>query len=330
MVSIVILVFCVLVTSGLCSMVEAAVLSLPLTRARIMFEEKRHGAKDVLFIKEDIHTAVATIVILNNAINIVGSIFVGQRVANVFGIEWLGIFSAVLTFGIIVLSEIIPKTIGEHHKVGISLASAKILRIVMFIFRPFIMVIIFLTTPFRSASSRPKITEQEIKAMLRIGRDMGTIEVDEETLINRVFKLNDLRAHQMMKPLERACGLPAEKTLREVKVDVINAPFSRLTVYEKNDPHKIIGICQHRILLREIANDHYDVKVRDFMRRPIFVNENERADNLLEKFRFYNQHLFVVRDRYNKNIGIISMEDVLEELFGEIYDEKDVHPGREK
>lgn len=324
MFSILFLVVFVLVSSGLCSMVEAAILSLPLIRARVLVEEGRPFAEDVLFIKEDIHTAVATIVILNNAVNIVGSIFVGQRVAGYFGIEWLGIFSGVLTFGIIVLSEIIPKTIGEHHKVSVSLTSAKVLRVCMFVFRPFIDVIIFLTSPLRKASGKPKITERDIKAMLSIGRDMGTIELDEETLITRVFKLNDLRARQMMKPIDRIFALPEEKTLEEAKNDILNAPYSRIAVYEKKDVRKIVGVCQNRVLLKEIAKDNYAKKIGHYMKRPIFVNENERADNLLEKFRFYNQHLFIVRDRFNKNIGIITMEDVLEELFGEIYDEKDV------
>jgi len=239
-------------------------------------------------------------------------------------IEWLGIFSAVLTFGIIVLSEIIPKTIGEHHKVTVSLMSAKGLRMCMFIFRPFIAIIIFLISPLRSGDKRPHITEKEIKAMLRLGRDLGTIEVDEETLINRVFRLNDLRAQQMMKPIEQICALVGNKTLQEAKDEIMNARFSRIAVYKNFETKQIVGVCQQRILLREIAKDNFKAQINNFMRKPIFVNENERADNLLEKFRFYNQHLFIVRDRYNKNIGIITMEDVLEELFGEIYDEKDI------
>ena len=323
MIQVMLLIVFVLVSSGLCSMVEAAVLSLPLMRARVLADEKKHGAKDLLIVKEDIHTAIAAIVILNNAINIIGSIFVGQRVSAVFGSQWLGLFSAVLTFCIIVLSEIIPKTIGEHHKIKVSLFFSMPLRCLMGFFRPFIAVIIFVTKPVRKANDRPTVTEKEIKSMLKLGRDIGTIEVDEETLINRVFKLNDLRASQMMKPVEQIWGLKESKTLHEARGEILQAPFSRLAVFSGEDRQNISGVCQHRVLLREIAHDNFDAKVKEFMLPPIFVNENERADNLLEKFRMYNQHLFFVRDRYNKLIGIITMEDVLEELFGEIYDEKD-------
>lgn len=303
-------------------MAEAAILSLPFIRARILYEQKRKGAEDLFFVKENIHSAVATIVIINNAINIIGAVFVGQVVVSIFGNQFLGIFSAVLTFAIIILSEVIPKTIGEHHKVTVSLASAKILRTLMWLLGPLVKSIGALMHPFSKKSKRPWITEEEIKILLKLGRDFGTVEVDEETLINRVFKLNDLTARQMMKPIDNIYTLNGNATVLEEKEKIINSIYSRVAVYEK-DVSNIVGICQQRILLKEIANDNYNGKVKEFMTRPIFVNEDERADSLLEKFRSYHQHLFIVQDKHAKNIGIITMEDVLEELFGEIYDEKD-------
>jgi len=319
----IVLVIAVLLTSGLCSMTEAAVLSLPLVRARLLCERKRKGARDLLFIKQNIHAAVATIVILNNAVNIMGAVFVGQMVAGIFGNQFLGIFSAALTFSIIIISEVIPKTIGEHHKVPVSLATAKVLRVLMWIFKPLIKSIALLMHPFSGKKKRPWVTEEEIKMLLRLGRDVGTVEVDEETLINRVFKLNDLTAKQMKRPMGGMYALDGDKTLLEEKERIINSPYSRIAVYEKDNTN-ITGICQQRVLLKEIARGNYDARVKDFTAPPIFVNEEEKADALLEKFRSYHQHFFIARDDKNKNTGIVTMEDVLEELFGEIYDEKDV------
>ena len=306
-------------------MVEAAILSLPLVKARILFEQKRKGSKTLLFIKENIHLAVGTIVILNNSINIVGSIFIGQRVTYIFGSHWLGIASAVLTFAIIIISEVLPKTIGEHYKARISLVSARPLHGLMWLLRPLVGVVVLVTNPFKKKSRLPKVTEEEIKIMLRLGTAAGTVETDEETLCNRVFKLNDLKASQMMKSIENIYALEADKTLSEVKKTVINSPYSRIAVYEK-DIFNIVGLCQQRALLREIAKDNYEAKVGDFMSRPIFVDENEKADKLLEKFQTYHQHFFIVQNKQKQNIGILTMEDVLEELFGEIYDEKDSKP----
>ena len=322
MIQLFILIFVVLLTSGICSMVEAAILSLPFVKARILLEQKRKGARDLFRVKENIHLAVATIVILNNTINIVGSIFVGQKVSHLFGSNWLGLASALLTFVIIIISEIIPKTIGEHFKVRVSLSSAKPLNVLIWLLRPLVGIIVLATNPFKNRSKLPKVTEEEIKIMLRLGRVAGTVETDEETLCNRVFKLNDLTASQMMKGIENIYALDADSTLAESKNAIINSPYSRIAVY-KNVDSSIIGICQQRVLLREIAKGNLQARVRDFMTIPIFVEENEKADKLLEKFQAYHQHLFIIQNDKKHNIGILTMEDVLEELFGEIFDEKD-------
>jgi CBS domain containing-hemolysin-like protein len=303
-------------------MVEAAILSLPLVKARILVEQKRRAAATLLFIKENIHLAVATIVILNNTVNIVGSIYVGQLVSRLLGSQWLGIASAIITFAIIIISEVIPKTIGEHYKVQISLISAKPLQTLIWLLRPLVSILVLATTPFKSKLRLPKVTEEEIKIMLRLGRDAGTVETDEETLCNRVFRLNDLKAIYMMKPIKNIYALEANRSLSEVKGEIINSPYSRIAVYE-NSIANIVGVCSQRNLLKEIAKDNYEAKVKDFISRPIFVDENEKADKLLEKFQAYHQHLFIVQNSAKENIGILTMEDVLEELFGEIYDEKD-------
>lgn len=323
MVTVFILFFSIIFASGLCSMAEAAILSLPLVRARILHEEKRKNSKDLLYIKENITHTIASIVIVNNAINIVGSIFVGQMVAVRFGNQWLGLTSTLLTFSIIVISEIIPKTIGERHKIHLSLMLAKPLRFLLWLFRPVVAFILQMTKPFLNEKKLPRVTEAEIKMMLKLGRAEGTVEMDEELLCNRVFKLNDVRAMQIMKPMDQIYALPADKTLAEVKDDIINSRYSRIAVYAK-DPLDIVGTVQHRILLREIAKDNYQARVRDFMIDPIFINWFTKADTLLEKFQAYHQHLFIVQDSKGKDVGLVTMEDVLEELFGEIYDEKDV------
>jgi CBS domain containing-hemolysin-like protein len=322
MTAMIFLLMCVLFGSGLCSMVEAAILSLSLVRARILFDQKRKGSKDLLFVKENINASIATIVILNNAINIIGAIFVGRQALRLFGSQWLGVSSAALTFLIIVVSEVIPKTIGEHYRVSVSLSSAKILRAVVWTLAPVTRVLMMAANLFKSKKLVPKVTEDEIKIMLKLGRDAGTVEVDEEDLCNKVFKLNDIKAFNIMKSMDKIFALASGQKLSEVKEAVLNSRYSRIAVYDK-DISNIIGISQQRVLLREIARDNYDAKVGDFVSRPIFVSENEKADSLLNKFQAYHQHLFIVRDKSGKNIGIISMEDVLEELFGEIYDEKD-------
>ena len=331
MTSDVILFLSVIAASALCSLCEAAILSLPLIRARILHEQNRRNARTLLFVKENISYGLASVVILNNTINIVGSIFIGEQVAMRFGNQWLGAASTVMTFSIIVAGEIIPKMLGERYKVPLSLFFAKPVRVLMWAFHPLVDFIMQITRPFVMGQTfHPKVTEEEIRMMLQLARAEGTVEMNEEVLCSRIFKLNDVRAAQIMKPVDQIYALPADKTLEELKDAIINSRFSRIAVYDK-EPKDIIGTVQQRTLLREIATDNYKARVRDFMTKPLFVNWFMKADALLKKFQAYNQHLFIVQDSHGRNVGVITMEDVLEELFGEIYDERDVvkpgHPG---
>lgn len=325
------LILFIVLGAALTSMVEAAILSLPLIRARALAQEKHRNGKDLLAIKEDIHYTIAAIVIINNSISIIGSMFVGERVAFLFGDDGLGLFAALLTFLVIIFGEIFPKTIGERFKVFISLAAAPMLRFLVMISKPFIRIIFHLEKPLAKhlQSSAPKVTESEIKLMLQLGRDTGSVELDEEALCNRVFRLNDIQAAQIMKPLDQTYVLPADHTLEELKDKIINATYSRIGVYDR-DPLDIVGTVEQRILLAEIAKDNYHARVRDFMVKPIFVNWATKADALLESFQSHHQHMFVVQNAQGKDVGIITMEDVLEELFGEIYDEKDAKVLRER
>ncbi len=322
MLSLIAFIFLIVFLSFLCSMSEAAILSVPHLRSRILLEQKRHGARDLLYLKENMAMAVASLVIVNNCVNIVGSMFIGQQITLRYGNHWLGLISAVLTFLIIFVGEVIPKAIGEHFKTPVSLTVAKPVRILAEILGPLVRGSTLVVKIFKSRESF-RVTEEEIKMMLKIGRDAGTVEMDEAELCNRVFHLNDLRASQVMKPIRQTYMLPAEKTLQEFKDKIISSPYSRIIVYQQNTSN-IVGIVQHRILLREMAKDNLNSKIKEWMLKPIFVNHTIKTDALMEKFQSLHQHLFIVRDNAGKNIGLVSMEDVLEELFGEIYDEKDI------
>jgi CBS domain containing-hemolysin-like protein len=159
MINIVVSFLTVIGASFLCAMAEAAILSLPLVRARIMVEERRINAKDVLFLKEHISTAVSVVVIINNSINIIGSIYVGQEITRIFGDAWLGTASAAMTFMIIVFGEMIPKAIGERYKVTLSLFFAKPLRILVWFFRPVVEVLMLFARPWTKGYSYQRVTE---------------------------------------------------------------------------------------------------------------------------------------------------------------------------
>lgn len=298
-------------------------MSVPILRVRIMVEQRRAGAKDLSYIKDNIALAVASIVIVNNTVTIIGSMFIGEQISAHYGSHWLGLSSAILTFLIVILGDVIPKAIGERFKNPVALVLAKPVRWLTELLQPLVKASTSILKWWGPEPKISRITEEEIKMMLKIGRDTGEVETDEAELCNRVFRLKDIRAANIMKPLREAYMLPADKTLGEVKDKVIASPYNRIVVYDQNPSH-VVGIVQHRILLREMAKDNEKVKISKLMLKPIYVNHMMKLDALMEKFQTFHQHLFIVRDNLGKNIGLVSMEDVLEELFGEIYDEKDV------
>ena len=322
MISLFLLILFVLIASGLCSMLEAAILSISLTRSRILADQKKAGSRALLRIKGRIERPIAAIVIVNNTVNIVGSIFVGHKAALLFGNQWLGVCSGCLTFLIILFAEIIPKTLGERFREPVALAGARSLLVLTAALLPLIQIATFILRPITRKMKKPWVTEEEIKTLVRLGKEIGAVELDEERLIHRVFRMNDVKAAEVMTPLEKIYALPAGRTLKELRDEIVSSPHSRIVIYDKN-PEKVVGVCQQRMLLRQIADDNYQAKVEEFASSPIFVSQDSRADDLLDMFRAYHQHLFIVQDKKNKNLGIVTMEDVLEELFGEIYDERD-------
>ncbi|NLE65625.1 MAG: HlyC/CorC family transporter [Elusimicrobia bacterium] len=313
--------------SAFCSLSEAAILSVPFIRTRILLEQGRRNAKDLVFVKENLPLAISSLVIINNVVNISGSLLVGEMIMDLFGSRWIGIISAFLTFCIIVVGEIIPKTIGERYKTAVSLFVSKPLRTIMFLLGPLVWCLDRMMGLFGKAPKYPRVTEEEIRIMLRIGRDSGTVEIDEEVLCGRVFKLNDVRAGQIMTSLDKVYGFPADRTLDELRDQILECAFSRVVIYQK-DLSDIVGVVQGGLLLRELAAGRGYLAVRELMMRPVFATERTPADTLMAMFQKFHQHLLIVQDKEGVNIGVVTMEDVLEELFGEIYDENDVRRKR--
>jgi CBS domain containing-hemolysin-like protein len=312
----------VLIASGLCSGSEAALFSIPIIRARQLAQTNRPAAVTLLKIQENLSRPIATIVVLNNIANIVGSIMVGRIAANVLGDQWLGAFSGALTFLVIMFSEIIPKTIGERYAEKISLLVARPVWVLAHLMSPFIWVIEQLTAPLTQGARRPITNENEIALLATLGRREGVIEEDESEMILQVFKLNDLTAEDLMTPRVSMSYLHKDVTLGEAKEQVIAVPHSRLIVIG-DSIDDVVGVAYKDELLAAMVGGNYDQAVADFAHEAHFVPESVRADNLLREFQKTRQHLAVVVDEYGGVAGVVTLEDVLEVITGEIVDETD-------
>ena len=323
MLKLAIAVLIVIIGSALCSGTETALLSIPLLRAKQLAQSKPNpGAIALLSIRQHVTRPIATIVILNNIFNIVGSIVVGRLAASVFDNTGIGIFSAFLTFAIILFAEILPKTLGERYAERIGMTVAIPVRGATVIFTPLIWLLEQITAPLTKGSKRPVTNESEIRLLTILGYQEGLIEDDEAEMIDRVFRLNDLMAADIMTPRVAITFIPGNAILQEVKDEIIRSQHTRILVIEDDLDH-VIGVALKAELLAALVQGKGDAPIKSVMRKVHYVPDTERTDRLIKTFQSLREHLMVVVDEYGGVSGVVTLEDTLEVLTGEIVDETD-------
>ncbi len=322
MIELIFLALIVIFGSAVCSMMEAALFSVSLNKAKVLEEQKVKGSARLVKIKESMHRPITVIVIFTNIFNILGSMMVGLVAVEVLGSAWLGLVSAVFTFSIILFSEIIPKSVGNIYAIPISLFIAGPLVLAVKIFNPFIRLIDFFTQPLNKRIRT--ISEDEIKMMSHLGHIEGSIETDEKEMIHQIFKLNDLSAKDIMTPRTVIEALKEDDVLGEIQDKINSLSHSRVPVYRKN-LDDIIGVCHQRDLLMALSRGEKKRKIKEFVKEDLslFVSEDMKIDKLIPLFQKQKTHLAIVNDGFKGTAGVVTLEDVLEQIVGEIVDETD-------
>ncbi len=322
MLQLIIIVFVVIFGSGLCSATETALFSVSPLRVRQLAQSNHPATLALLAIRENMNRPIATIVIMNNIFNIVGSILTGSIASQVLGDTWLGIFSAILTLLIIMFGEIIPKTIGERYCEQIAIVTALPVTGLSLVFTPLVWIIENVTAPFFKTKKRPTTNEAEIKLLANIGQQEGIIESDEAEMIQRVFRLNDVTAADLMTPRIMLTYIRGNLTLEAAKKDIIASQHTRIIVVDESID-QVIGFALKHNLLTAMVEGKNEEKIANLARKVHFVPEIIRADKLMKNFIAAREHLAVVVDEYGDVAGVVTLEDVLEVITGEIVDETD-------
>jgi CBS domain containing-hemolysin-like protein len=312
----------VLLSSAICSGSEAALFSVRLVKVRRLAQSKRPEALALLSIRERMNRPIATIVILNNIANIVGTIVVGFIAREILGSQWLGLVSGILTFLVILFSEIIPKTVGERYSEQIALVIARPVSGLTRILTPLVWCIEKVTTPLTAGGNSFTTDEAEIQLLAKMGQEAGTIEDDEFEMIRKIFNLNDMMAADLMTPRVVMTYLKGDLTLAEAKADILTSPHSRIIVIGET-LDQVIGVALKTELLAGIIQGKLDQSISNFAYTVQFVLGRKRADQLLSIFQQTRQHLAVVVDEYGGVSGVVTLEDVLEVLTGQLVDETD-------
>ncbi|BAQ63856.1 hemolysin family protein [Geminocystis sp. NIES-3709] len=316
------IVIVVLLGSAICSLTETVILSVSDIKVKQWAQSKKTPALALLKIKKKMSRPIATIVMLNNIFNIVGSIIIGSLATEVLGNRLLGLFSALLTFLIIIFGEILPKTIGQRYADNLALLLALPTQFLTLILSPLVWLIEKITEPFTQGKVLPTTNEMEIKLLTNIGSNEGVIEVNEAEMINRVFHLNDLSASDIMTPRIIITYLKGDLILKDCQDVVIKSEHTRILVVQ-DSIDDVIGIAFKSELLAAIIQGKQEEKVANLTRTANFVPETIRANRLLKHFQEIRQHLMVVIDEYGGVSGVVTLEDVLEVLTGDIVDETD-------
>jgi len=319
----------VILISALCSGTEAALFVVPIMKVRQITDNEgekpriRRKAKKLLIIQERMSRPISMIVILNNIANIVGTTVVTVLATSQYESLWIGIISGTLTFLVILFAEIVPKTIGEKHHMSISLVMATPVLLLTKLFLPLIIIIECLTRPF-TGKNKPIIStdEREIRYMAQLGEEEGVIEADELEMLQGVFQLNDMDARALMTPRISLTCIEGEATIESVSDEIIESQHSRIVVIgESRD--EILGVVLKSSLLIALVQGKGEEKVREHGYEPVEVNYDMKADQILPIFQKSRQHLAIVRDEFGGVDGVVTLEDIIEELTGEIVDETD-------
>lgn len=309
--------------SGFFAMIDAAILSVSPAEVEVMIAKKRWGAPALKHLLKHMTHAIIVIVILTNVTNILGPILAGRKAEAIFGSGAIGAITAILTFMTIIFSEIIPKAIGSHNAPRVSRMAAPFLRVLVIVLFPMVWLLERVVRVFH-AGNRKVGTEDQIRALANLGGGAGYIDADERELIHRAFALNDSSAGDIMTPASSVVTVRKEATIRQAAKIIFENSYSRYPVIGTS-LDDIGGYVLSTDVLEAIADGQEGQSIASIVRAAQMVDHSLRCDDLLNALRKNHQHIAIVR-KDRKTVGIVTLEDVLEELVGEIRDEGDNEP----
>lgn len=309
--------------SFLCSVLEAVLLSTPMSYISM---RENQGSKTATLMKQyknNVDRPVGAILSLNTIAHTIGSAGVGAESIKIFGEQYFGLISAILTLLILVLSEIIPKTIGASYWRSLALPSTRIIRVLILITYPLVLLSELITKVFTPRGNQASMSREEVSAMVDVGTTEGIFRESESKLIKSCIALSGGKARQIMTPsivVESACQ---DLTVKDFQAKQ-SWSFSRIPVYA-GDKDYITGYVLKDAVLKLPSEDQFHVKLSDLKRPILTFREEESVFQIWEKMLEKREHISVIIDEYGGLRGLVTMEDIIETMTGvEIVDEDDV------
>lgn len=312
-----------ILVSFLCSILEAVLLSITPSYAASLAQKNSSLGTKVTELKKNIDKPLSAILSLNTIAHTIGAAGVGAQAAKVFGAEYLGYVSGVLTLLILILSEIIPKSIGASYWRQLTPFTVGVLRIIITVLYPLVLISQVITKLLSNKKEETSITRGELEVMTDIGEKEGVFKEGESRVIKNMLRFNSVLVKDIMTPRTVVIASHENKTVKEVFEDKSFLRVSRIPIYQKNID-QVVGFIHKHDLLEKMAQDEHNLPISAIQRKIMVIKEDTRIPALFEQFLKKREHIALVVDQYGGMSGIVTMEDVLETLLGlEIVDEFD-------
>lgn len=322
-VSIIIILFCI-VMSAYFSATETAFSTLNKTRIKALADKGSKRAKKVLKIADDFDGMLSTILIGNNIVNILSA-----SLATILFVHWIDdksgptVSTVVMTIVVLIFGEISPKSIAKEHPEQFALFSSRLLSFFMIILKPInfifrqwkkLLSLIFKTRKEES------MTEEELMTIIKEAEQVGDLDKDEGQIIKSAIEFNDLEVGDILTPRMDVTAIDINMPVNEISKIFIETGYSRLPVYE-GDFDIIIGVLYYKDFY--IMHQTNTKEVKDILKPVIFATKNQKIHDLMKEFQNKQLHFAVIIDEFSSVLGIVTLEDVIESIVGEIWDEHD-------
>lgn len=314
--------FVLLIFSAFFSGVETALMSLNMIKVNSLLKQKKKGSKVLSRIKKNPHKLIITILIGNNLVNIGAASLATVVFTEIFGSAGVGIATGVMTILILVFGEITPKTYATQNAERISLLVARPIELLSIVLTPLVILFGYISkfmSKLLGSKKEKELSEEELKTIVTMGKQEGILTKEAAEIMHNVLAFEDTRVTEIMTPKVNMKMLDGSSTLKEVIDFLIKSPYSLYPVYGKNRD-SIIGILDIDDILSYVKDDKFDTKISGIIKDAVFVPESKEIDDLLTEFEGEKMPMAIVVDEYGGVVGMVTIEDILEEIVGEIFD----------
>lgn len=316
----IIVLIALLFLSGFFSSAETALFSISRTKARHLAKEGRQSYILINKMKNDPHRLLSTVLIGNNIVNVGAAALATSITIKIFSNYAVGLATGIMTFFILVFGEVLPKSIATRNNILIAKITIYPIYWLSILFYPVIIFLNFIPKITGKIKKRPSVTEEELMTFVEVVEEEGEIKEEEKELIHNIFEFDDTGASEIMTPRADMFVIEADEALNLEAI--VKSGFTRIPVIEDDIDH-VIGIINIKDLFLHNVTSEDRIDVRKVMTKPYFVPENKKLDKLLHQFKKRKHHMAIVVDEHGGVSGLITLEDALEEIVGEIRDETD-------